>query len=501
MKKIKCLSLLLSAVLALQCAAVPVSAAEAPETVPVTAPVTVPPVTESGEDLLTPTQIPFGSVCIQEGCRTIEGMNPLAGSDRKVPTAKAVFVYEMNTDTVVYSNNPDLSVNPGTLTKMVTALVAIENCDMNDIVTCSEGIQSKIPYGSQNIKLKSGEQLTLEELLHCLLLQGANDAAVAIAEHVGGTTTRFREMMNERVAQIGCTATNFGNISGLTTAPNISTARDMAKIVAEASKNEKFMKVFGATEYTVPATNMSEERKFQTTNYMLQNAIVTKFIYKGVTGGYQSCIDDVDASLACTAERNGMKLVCIVMNATRTYHPDGWPVESYGNFEEMIEIMNFVFNGYKVAQVLYSGQALEQFQVAGGECDVVGAPMVNISSVLPIEAHMTNLIIDPDTGGELSAPVKKDDKIATVEVWYRNSCLMEAELFAMNEVKTLEEAAKVQSLVTTTDEGMGTVMSIIGTVCVVILGGFGVYLIYGNLRRAMIRRQRRRRRANRRRSY
>ena len=109
--------------------------------------------------------------------------------------------------------------------------------------------------------------------------------------------------------------------------------------------------------------------------------------------------------------------------------------------------------------------------------------------------------LDPDTGGELSAPVKKDDKIATVEVWYRNSCLMEAELFAMNDVKAVEDAAKVQSLVTTTDEGMGNVMSIIGTVCVVILGGFGVYLIYGNLRRAMIRRQRRRRRANRRRSY
>jgi len=497
MKKIKCLSLLLSLVLLLQSAVFPVGALEDLETVPVT---TAAPV-QNDEALVPVADIPFGSVCIQEGCRTIEGMNPLAGSDRKVPTAKAVFVYEMNTDTVIYANNPDLSVNPGTLVKIVTALVAVENCDLNDIVTCSEGIQSKIPYGSQNIKLKSGEQLTLEELLFCMLLQGANDAAVAIAEHVGGTTARFKEMMNERVAEIGCTATNFGNISGLTTAPNHSTARDMAKIVAEASKNEKFMKIFGASEYTVPATNMSDAREFQTTNYMLQNKIVTKFVYKGVTGGYQSCIDDVDASLACTAERNGMKLVCIVMNATRTYHPDGWPVESYGNFEEMIDIMNFVFEGYKVSQVLYDGQALEQFKVAGGECDVVGSPRVNISSVLPLDAHMTNLIIDPDTGGELSAPVKKDDKIATVEIWFRNSCLMEAELFAMNDVKTLEDSAQVQSLVTKTDEGMSNIMSIIGTVCVVILGGFGAYLLYGNVRRAIIRRQRRRRRSGRRRSY
>lgn len=497
MKKMKCLSLLLSLAVAMQCFALPAGAVEGFETLPATEPS----VSESAEDSFTTAEIPFGSVCIQEGCRTIEAMNPLAGSDRRVATAKSVFVYEMNTDTVIYSNNPDLSVNPGTLVKIVTALVAIENCDLNDIVTCAEGIQSKIPYGSQNVKLKSGEQLTLEELLYCMLLQGANDAAVAIAEHVGGTTTRFREMMNERVAEIGCTATNFGNISGLTTAANYSTARDMARIVAEASKNEKFMNIFGASEYTVPATNMSDEREFQTTNYMLQNKIVTKFIYKGVTGGYQSCIDDVDASLACTAERNGMKLVCIVMNATRTYHPDGWPVESYGNFEEMLDIMEFVFGGYKVAQVLYEGQALEQFNVAGGECDVVGTPGTTISSVLPMDAHMNNLIIDADTGGELSAPVKKGDQIATVSVWYRNSCLMETELYAMNDVKLAEEAAEIQSNEVQNSEGMSKAMSIVGTVCVIILGCFGVYLLYGNVRRAIIRRQRRRRRTNRRRSY
>lgn len=497
MKKIKCLSFLLSALLLLQSVAMPASATE---TVPVTTGIP----TEIADDgYTTPVEVPFGSVCILEGCRTIEGMNPLAGSDRKVPTAKSVFIYEMNTDTVIYANNPDMSVNPGTLVKIVNALVAVENCDMNEVVTCPEGIQSKIPYGSKaaNPKLSSLEQLTLEELLHLMLLEGDNDAAVAIAEHVGGTTTHFREMMNERVAQLGCTGTSFGNISGLTTAPNYSTARDMAKIVAEASKNENFMKVFGASEYTVPATNMNEAREFQTTNYMLQNKIVTKFIYKGVTGGYQSCINDTDASLAITAERNGMKLVGIVMNATRTYHPDGWPVESYGNFEEMIDLLEFTFNGFKVANVLYEGQSLEQFRVLGGECDVVGTPNVSISSVLPADAHMNNLIITPDTGGELTAPVKKDDKIATVEVWYRNSCLMEAELFAMNDVKVSEDAAKVHATEVKNNEGMSNAMSIVGTVCVIILGGFGVYLLYGYIRRAIIRRQRRRRRQSRRRSY
>ena len=221
MKKMKWLSILLSVVLAAQCFALPGQALEGLETVPVTDP------TGSSEEFTAPAKTPFGSVCIMEGCRTIEGMVPLAGSERRVPTAQSVFVYETTTNTVIYANNPDLSVNPGTLTKLVTALVAIENCDLNEVVTCPEGIQSKIPYGSKSSKLKSGEQLTLEELLYLMILDSANDAAVAIAEHVGGTTTRFKEMMNERVAKMGCTATNFGNISGLTTAPNHPKIRNL----------------------------------------------------------------------------------------------------------------------------------------------------------------------------------------------------------------------------------------------------------------------------------
>ena len=89
----------------------------------------------------------------------------------------------------------------GTLAKIVTALVAIENSNLDDIVTCSDGIQSKVPGSSLKMKpnLKSGEQLTVNDLLHALLMIGANDAAVALAEHVAGTTDRFKEMMNDRV--------------------------------------------------------------------------------------------------------------------------------------------------------------------------------------------------------------------------------------------------------------------------------------------------------------
>lgn len=493
MKKIKLLSLILSVVLLLQCAFVPVQATEIPETEPV--------ITGSQEPVAA-TELPFGSVCIQEGCRTIEAMRPLAGSARKAPTAQSVMIYDANTGTMLYSYNPDLKLAPGTLSKIMVALLVVEHCELKEIVTCCEGIQSKIPYGSLNVKLKSGEQLTVEDLLYCLLLKSANDACVALAMHVSGTTEAFRELMNRRAKEIGCVATDFGNISGLDNAVSTTTARDMTKIMTVVSENETLMKILGASAYEVPPTNMTEEsRSFETQNYLLQNKNVTKFYFKQVTGGYPSFVDSLGASIACTAEGNGMKLICVLMGATRTYFPDGWPVDSYGNFDEMLELLKFAFEKYKVAQVIYENQALHQFDVSNGECDVVGAPHVNISSVLPNESYMKYLQLKVDTGGTLSAPVKQDDKIATAALYYRDVCLMEAELFAMNDVKLSSDAPVVTNDVAAEKKESGGFMSVVGTVCVVILGGFGVYLAVNNFRRMQAKKAARRRRANRRRRY
>ena len=497
MKKFKLLSVLLSFVLLLQCVALPGFAAEIPDTQPVE---------QESQDLFqeptVPAEVPFGSVCIQEGCRTIEAMRPLAGSGRKAPTAQAVMIYDANTGTMLYSYNPDMRLAPGTLSKIMVALLVVEHCELKEIVTCPEGIQSKIPYGSRNVKLKSGEQLTVEDLLHCLILQSANDACVALAMHVSGTTENFRALMNKRAKEIGCVSTDFGNISGLDNAVSTTTARDMAKLMTVASENETLMKIMGASSYEVPPTNKTEEsRPFETMCYLLQNKIVTKYYFKQVTSGYPSFSESLGASIACTAEGNGMKLICVLMNATRTYLENGWSVDSYGNFDEMLDLLKFSFENYKVAQVMYDGQSLTQQPVANGECDVVGAPHVSISSVLPNESYMKYLQLKVDTGGGLSAPLKKDDKIATAAIYYRDVCLMEAELFAMNDVKLSADAPVVTNDVMAEKKDSGNVMSVLGTVCIVILGGFGVYLAVNNFRRAQAKKNARRRRANRRRSY
>ena len=447
------------------------------------------------------TELAFGSVCILNGCRTIDGYVPLGGSDRRLDSAQAAIAFERSTGTLVYAYNPDIKLSPGGLTKMVTALLAIEYCDLQDVVTVSSRNISRLPGGTQNVNLKEAEQLTVNDLIHCLIMQGANDAAIALSEHIAGNQEAFVSMMNARVRQMGCTSTSFSNVHGLDSGQNITTARDMARIVIEATRNETFRDLIAETSYTVPATNRSEARSFESQNYLVDSKNIQKFYDTRVTGGMQSASTNSGASLVCTAEYRNMDMVFVVMGCTRQMYDNGWQVKVYGNFEEAQSLINFVFNTYKSNRILYNGQALKQFSVSGGESNVVVEPHLDLDSVLPADAQMDNLIMEyPDKG--LTAPISKGDLVATVEVWYHNTCLHEAELYAMCDVRTTSNSGMTVLGGADRSSSESRLSRIALIVCVTILVAVGGYLAINNIMRVRRRAKTRRRRSkNGRRNY
>ena len=498
MKKNKFISILLCFAICLQCLLLPVMAAEVAET-------------SASNDLLMPETLPvptateppaFGTVCIQNGCRTINGMTPLAGSDPRLATAQSVFLYEVNTDTVVYAYNPDTKVHPGTLAKILLSMIVLENCEMDEEVTVTEGIQSYIPSGAGNIKLKSNEVMKVGDLVHAVIMQNANDAAVALAHYVAGTTGDFLTMMNNRAKQLGCTNTEFGNISGLYTAESFSTGRDIAKIVREAIKNPDFKEIMKTQTYTIPATEMMEERSFNTQNYFIYDRDLQDFFDDRVTGGMQSYHADTGASIAVTAESKGMNYIGVVLGAVRTFAENGWMPLNYGNFNEMSELLEFGFSQFKVNRIIYDGMSLNQFVVNGAESYVVGEARVDIDSVVPNSAQMNNLqmnykIVD----GGLRAPIQEGQLIATLEVQYRSSILAEAEVYAVSGVKSIDNTGvTIRSTAVRSDSDESGILSVIGTICVIIIGLAAAYLAFNAYMRSRMRAQRKKRRAARRRT-
>lgn len=443
----------------------------------------------------------FGTATVLNGCRTLDAQVPLGGSVPFLKTAQAAFIYEQNTGTVLYSYNPDTTLSPGALTKIVTAIVAIENGNLSDQVTINSANYNTLPAGAINAKLKHGEVLTLEDLLHCLILGMANDAAISIAEHIAGSESEFVGMMNQLTKSIGCTGTVFTNCHGTNSAGQYTTARDLARIIQYATKNSEFAQLFGTKKYIVPANDKSEKRELSTKNYLMEQFDVTKYIDDRVTGGVATYTKSSGASLACTAEKKGLSLILIVLGCSRTYASNGYTVTYYGNFDEMWEMLAFGFDNYRVCRLLHEGQSWNQFTVANGENQVVGQTNTAMDVVLPKNATTKNLILKFNVeGGGLTAPIKKGQKIATMQVSYQNSYIAETELFAMSAVRSVTDSKLEIQSATRDDNNLSGVLSFIGVVCLIILIPFVLYIVINNIRRTIARNRRRRRRRSRRRS-
>ena len=494
MKKNKLTRIALCLLVLLQCMLIPVSATETTETVEI-------PTQAPSVPYEEPPQVEYGGAPITSGCRTINGATPLGGTDRFLKTAQAAFIYEVNTETIIYAYNPDARLYPGSLAKIVTALIAIEEGDLEKVVDFSTQWNKTLPPQSITCDLKEGEQVTMEALVYCTMLASANDAAMNIAGHISGSQEAFVEKMNQRVAKMGCTDTHFTNAHGLDDPEQYTTARDMAKIVLTATQNETFREVFGAVGYTIPPTNRTDKNKIiETDNHLIYQLILRKFNRDEVTGGKTSSTGGSGSSLVCTAEDHDMNLICVVMGTQRESQ-DG-KVSYYGNFEEMFALLDYAFDGFRIARVLYPDLALAQFPVERGECDVIGYPDVAINSVLPIDCTLDNLILRYTvTGGGLYAPLQKDQKIATVQVWYRTSCVTEAQVYAMNSVRSMvNSGVTINSVAGRDDSDIGGVFKTVGMVMLGLVALFAVYLVVNNMRRIAGQRRKARRRAARRRS-
>lgn len=372
------------------------------------------------------------SQAVAQGCATLDGQMSLYGQEQLLDTAKAVILYERDTDTLVYSWAPDERLDPSGMNKIMTAMLAIGVGDLEETVTVTKEALSSVAIGSVSAGLKAGEQLTLRDLLYCMMVGSANDAAAVIAEHVGGSQEGFIQMMDEKLAELGCQDTRFLNANGLSCEGQYTTARDLAKITQAALEDPFFVELFGAVSYTVPATAVSEERHLLTTNYLMSEEKVRNHLDERVTGGKTGALSTTDRSLISTAEVDGVRYLAVVMSAQGTVTANGLAVKTFGSFEETSALLDHGFGENSARQLLHQQQVMEQFQVAGGENDVIGRPAGDLVVTLPNDASLEDVsyrFVLPDGG--LQAPLKKDQPIGTVEVWFRDICVGQCDMVAM----------------------------------------------------------------------
>ena len=242
------------------------------------------------------------------------------GPQINTPTA---IVMEINSGAVLYEKNSDEVNYPASITKVMTTMLALEYCELDEIVTFSDDAINLNQGSTSHIARDYGEEMTMEQCLYAIMLESANECSYAVAEHVGqklgGDYQTFIHLMNQKAKDLGCTNTHFNNSNGLPDPDHWTSAHDMALIAAEAYKNETFQIIVGTRSYRIAPTNKHDEvTPLNNHHAMISNYKTNKYIYPYCTGGKTGFTQAAGSTLVTFAEKDGMSLVCVVMRTNNT---------------------------------------------------------------------------------------------------------------------------------------------------------------------------------------
>lgn len=240
-------------------------------------------------------------------------------------SSESAVVMEINTGTVLYEKNPHEQHYPASITKILTTLLALEKCDLNETVVYSADAVYKNEGGTSNIARDYLEEMTMEQSLYGIMLESANECAYAVAEHVGasmgGDYSTFIDLMNKRAKELGCTDTNFTNCNGLPDDNHVTSAYDMALISCEAYKNEEFKTITGTKSYIIPPTNKhSDPTPLNNHHKILHRYESGNYVNEYCTGGKTGYTTVANSTLVTYAEKDGMAICVVVMDADSPEH-------------------------------------------------------------------------------------------------------------------------------------------------------------------------------------
>ena len=255
--------------------------------------------------------------------------------------SKSAIAMEAGSGTILYDKNINDKVYPASITKIITAILALENLDLTQNIVATK-TALKIPWDSSSAYIKEGEILTVDELLHCLLIYSGNDAANILAEAVSGNITDFVKLMNDKAKELGCTGTNFVNAHGYSDDNHYTTALDIAKIFNYCIQNEKFVEIISTKLYIVPETNKTKSKRYL---YNTNRLLLTKSenqhgrYYEFAIGGKTGYTDEAGRTLVTLGKKDDKTIIIAVFKAGQVNGQDA-------RYTDAIDLFNYSFDNF-----------------------------------------------------------------------------------------------------------------------------------------------------------
>ncbi len=306
-------------------------------------------------------------------------------------SAQSAILAEKNTGRILYEKNADKKMPVASTTKIMTAVVALEQEDikLDDIIEISENASN---VEGSSMYLQKGEKLTLKELLYGLMLSSGNDAAVAISEAISQNGEDFVKQMNDKAAEIGAKDTHFKNPNGLPDEDHYSTARNMMKITAYAMSNPAFREIVSTKSYKIEGEGKAYPRTIANHNKLLN-------MYKGCIGVKTGYTKEAGRCLVSAAERDGMTLLCVTLNAS-----DDW--------NDHMSLYDYAYENYEYRRIVSKDIPVCKVKIKGSESEENNVyPGSDVH--YPMEKG-EGYTLETEIWQELSAPMKNGDQVGRI---------------------------------------------------------------------------------------
>ena len=324
-------------------------------------------------------------------------------------------VIEGSTGRVLFEKNKDKKLAMASTTKIMTAITAIENCE--DLDEKFEISPKAVGIEGTSLYLRKGDVYSTRDLLYALMLISGNDASVAIAEHVAGTTSEFVTLMNEKAKEIGATNSHFANTHGLDEDGHYTTAYDLAKITAYALNNDTFREIV-----STQSTKIVNSKEGQEEPRYLRNKNKLLFKLDGCIGVKTGFTNDAGRCLVSAIERNGMRLICVVLNCGPMFEESATLLNSCASFYSLVDVTS-LYDYERKVKVL-DGRKKES---------LIGT---RESFVYPLsEYEKNNLKFEYNLPEALQAPLKKGEEVGEIKVFLHNNLLFSEKVYTIEEIK------------------------------------------------------------------
>ena len=393
--------------------------------------------------------------------------------------SESAVLIDASSGTILAQKNADKKMYPASLTKIMTAILAIELGELTDVITVDDDTPFEIE--GSHIALEPGEILTLKDLLYALMLPSANDAASVIAKHYGGSLENFVKMMNQKAKELGAYNTNFTNPHGLHDTNHYSTAADLALITKYTMENDTFRKIVSTTKYEIQTTNKKDEpRYFTSLNKLIYNTSYNQIYvdgayispyYEYATGAKTGYTPQAGNCLVATAKKDGTELIAVTMK--------GISLEMY---QDAHNLFNYGFEEYESATLVGKNTFIKNIKIPSGDSKEIS---------LITESDLTALI-KKDTLDDIKSNVYIDDITLPIE---KNSVIGKIEYTLDNKVIGAVNLISPISVKSTAQEGQGniflTIVKFVGFLILFAAVSILLLKIYNDIRIRINRKKRR----------